>query len=315
MTVINGAITVQNGASSTVAGRNVFYNNSAFDSVSNDGAIATDKTALLPGGVATFANYTSYSKGLNGVIVDISGPVGSLSPSDFAFKVGNSNTPSSWNTLATTPTITVRPGAGVGGSNRVEIVFPDGAIAGQWLQVTVLGNGNTGLASNDVFYFGNAVGDAGNSTTDAKVTSFDELLARVNPTASAAVNNTYDYNRDGKVDINDQSVAAQNATCFINALNLINLGTLGPTIPIGPSLAPPPATVPTGPNVTPPSPTTTGSTSAAGTTTTTCTVVVAAPTALQSVKPTAMPKLASRLVKTVFSQVFSKLRVNLFDRR
>src|SRR6185437_12705632 len=83
----------------TVVGQSIFYNNSAWDgnnpaaSASDNLAIATDKSALLPGGTATFANYTSYSKGINGIMVDIANlPAGttSLSPSDFAFHVGNS---------------------------------------------------------------------------------------------------------------------------------------------------------------------------------------------------------------------------------
>ena len=70
--------------SAGVLGRHLFYNASAWDwdlSADTDGdtyfdpgedgpndglAIAPDKTALLPGGAATFANYTSYSRGING---------------------------------------------------------------------------------------------------------------------------------------------------------------------------------------------------------------------------------------------------------
>ncbi|NIM48763.1 MAG: hypothetical protein GTO22_05815, partial [Gemmatimonadales bacterium] len=79
-----------------VVGRYVFYNDSAFDGddpaagAEDDNAIATDKTALLPGGTATFANYTSYSRGINGIMVDIAGlPAGdTLDADDFAFRVG-----------------------------------------------------------------------------------------------------------------------------------------------------------------------------------------------------------------------------------
>src|SRR5262249_16266582 len=52
---------------STVAGRKLFYNRSAFDgnnasiNASDDAAIATNKTAYLPGdGLATFNNVSSY---------------------------------------------------------------------------------------------------------------------------------------------------------------------------------------------------------------------------------------------------------------
>src|SRR5205823_971379 len=116
-----------------------------------------------PGQTAAFANYTSYSGGINGIMVDIShlAKPPALSAADFAFKVGNDNNPSSW-TLAPVPAaILVRPGAGAGGSDRVEVVWPDGAIQKQWLQVMVLNTPNTGLVASDVFYFGNAPGESG----------------------------------------------------------------------------------------------------------------------------------------------------------
>ena len=63
---------------SMVTGRELFYNNSKFDhntpgiSTSDDGAIAPDKTAYLPGeGTATPANVSSYTKGINGIDVDL----------------------------------------------------------------------------------------------------------------------------------------------------------------------------------------------------------------------------------------------------
>ena len=80
----------------------IFYNNSKFDghpgytsgdpaAIYDDNAIATDKKALLPDHMATLANYTSYSRGINGIMVDILGlenPSG-LNATDFQFKVGN----------------------------------------------------------------------------------------------------------------------------------------------------------------------------------------------------------------------------------
>ena len=53
-------------------------------------------------------------------------------------------------------------GQGVGGSNRVEIIFPDGAIQKQWLQVRVLANGNTGLQNDDPIAATYASADAAN---------------------------------------------------------------------------------------------------------------------------------------------------------
>ena len=39
----------------------------------DDGAVATDKTVLLPGRTASFANVTGYAKGINGIMIDVAG--------------------------------------------------------------------------------------------------------------------------------------------------------------------------------------------------------------------------------------------------
>ena len=93
----------------TVVGRLVFYNNSAFDVASDDGAIAVDKQALLPGQSASFANYTSYSRGINGLMIDIADlPVSTLTADDFQFRVGNNDDPSAWPAAPAPATISVR---------------------------------------------------------------------------------------------------------------------------------------------------------------------------------------------------------------
>ena len=156
-----------------VVGRHIFYNNSSVGrqqtpaaNAVDDAAIATDKQALLNGQKATFANYTSYSRGINGIMIDIADladPAG-LSVADFEFRTGNNNNPAGWSLLALDPsliTVAVRPGEGVDGSDRVTILFPDGAVKKTWLQVTVKATDATGLAAPDVHYWGNAIGDSG----------------------------------------------------------------------------------------------------------------------------------------------------------
>ena len=147
-----------------VVGRHLFYNNSKFDGNGTEGdfrddaAIATDKTALLPGGTATFANYSSFSNGINGIAIDIENLPGDLIASDFEFRVGNSNAPHTWSLLPSEPSIVIRAGAGENGSDRVELLWADGTILKEWLQVTIKANTKTGLTHDDVFYFGSAVG-------------------------------------------------------------------------------------------------------------------------------------------------------------
>ena len=90
---------------SQVVGRRLFYNasgtagrydggNLAINSL-DDNAIATDKAAYLweSPGAATFANVSSYSLGINGIMVDISGSHPNVSANDFIFRVGNNNAP------------------------------------------------------------------------------------------------------------------------------------------------------------------------------------------------------------------------------
>lgn len=75
-----------------------------------------------------------------------------------------------------------------------------------------------------MFYFGNAAGDSGNSTTDARVNTSDQLGPRNHPTANAAITDRFDYNRDGQVNSTDELLARNNPTGHGNALKLIDLG-------------------------------------------------------------------------------------------
>jgi hypothetical protein len=226
-----------------VVGRHIFYNQSRYDGLGqganplDDGAIAPDKAALLPGQTATFANYTSYTRGINGVMIDVmnlpsAGQIGSLTAGDFVFKVGNSNTPSAWAPAPNPGAISVRPGAGIGGSDRITILWQNNAIMKQWLQITVNATAATGLTSPDIFYFGNAIAESGNNQFDARVTVSDEVAARNNPYSAAAqgspvlLNNRWDYNRDGNVSAQDQISARNNQTTVVAALRLITAPAL-----------------------------------------------------------------------------------------
>ncbi len=233
-----------------VTGRFVFYNRSAWDgnsgaaNASDDDALAPDKVALLAG-TATFSNYTSYSRGLNGVMVDL--PNGaSPGASDFTFRRGNTSTPAGWAAAPDPTTVAVREGAGVGGADRVTLIWLDNTIQKQWLQVTVLATANTGLATPDTFYFGNAIGETGDSTFNAIVGGTDESAIRAHPRGisnPAPIDDPYDINRDRLVGGPDVSVMRANSTGITTALRLIQLGA-GDPVPMAtssPFLAPPPA--------------------------------------------------------------------------
>jgi len=193
----------------TVLARQVFYNNSAFDAergnalyIGDDHAIAPDKRPLLPGEAPTFANVTSYSKGINGIVIDISAlPAGAtLTPQDF--------------TATTPPTgVTVRRGAGVGGSDRVTLTWRNynpldispaaQAIANGWLTVTLKANTHTGLLRPDVFSFGNLIGDADG---DRRVNALDLGQVKRLLNTTAGLDSRVDFNRDGKVNALDLGI-------------------------------------------------------------------------------------------------------------
>jgi hypothetical protein len=229
--------TIQNGIiqlhDAEVVGRCVFYNHSYFDGnnpaagAADDQAIDPTKQAMLPGGTATIANYTSYSRGINGLMVDIHGMAGVATAADFVFRAGTTGDPGTWALAAAPQGVSVRPGAGIGGSSRVTIIWADQAIMNQWLQVTVLGNGQTtGLGSPDVFYFGHALGETLNSAANAIVDSADFANVRDHPhfvLNRASVSDACDINRDSFVDGTDLVLVRDHGADQAAALPLISV--------------------------------------------------------------------------------------------
>ncbi len=227
-------------AGADIRGRFAFYNNTAWDmnsalaSADDDSAVATDVMPLLPGGTAGVANYTAYEHGLTGVMVDILGLGGTPTAADFEFKTGNDSNPSAWTAPPAPVQVTKRDGVGVDGADRISIIWSDNnldttvdaneAVAGQWLEVTVKANGNTGLATPDVFYFGNAPGEVGdNPGTDANVVITDIFTVFGNQAANVDILNDFDHNRDKAVNITDLFISFNNQVSGSSALQMINL--------------------------------------------------------------------------------------------
>lgn len=124
-----------------------------------------DKVVLLPGQTASLANYTSYWLGINGIMIDLAGLHGDISLDDFSFKMGEQQRSRLVDHAPLPTQITVRAGAGTSGSDRIELIWGNG-VQNQWLQVTLAANADTCLNEPDVFYFGNAAGESGNSATN-----------------------------------------------------------------------------------------------------------------------------------------------------
>jgi hypothetical protein len=224
-----------------VTGRRIFYNNSAWDDPAlgfgNASAIATDKSAYLPatnedGPPAGVANVTSYARGINGIMVELVGPHGALSAADFAVKMSGqlgaaNNLPDTW-TATPSFTVTVIANTPTAGTDRVELVWPDGAIVNRYVQVIVRGNDalggnntNTALAASDVFYFGNKVGDTftGFSGSFETGAMSDQVQVRFNQGLALDITNPYDFDKDFFVDASDE-IAARFSTGVLPAIDL-----------------------------------------------------------------------------------------------
>jgi hypothetical protein len=227
------------GNETTVVGRHVFYNQSvwdgssaAIDPINDNLAIAPDKSAYLPGtGVAAYENITSYSRGINGVMVDLSagGNHAAISADDFLFKVGDNNAPDTWTVAPAPSAISVIPGGGVGSSDRVEITWANCLISNQWLEVQVLATAHTGLAATDVHFWGNKIGDSGTGTPAGAFATNSTDAAQVYATIGAGkpITDLRDYNRDGQVSSSDAATVFAN----VGVITRINIEAAGPFAP------------------------------------------------------------------------------------
>jgi ELWxxDGT repeat protein len=210
----------------SVVNRQVFYNNASgfgtsgvnnAPTVNPVNAIDPTKQALLPGfQTTTTTNFTNYSRGLNGIVVDLNSPgnLSGIGPSSFQFAIWNSFSDGTPNFVPINPVVSVSTFAagGTAGSDRIKLVFADRAIENAWLRITVLANVNTGLNSNDVFYFGNARFDVTPTSPfpaqQIAINAFDvngirsQLLMN-----TGVVANVFDVDRNGVVNAFDVNAA------------------------------------------------------------------------------------------------------------
>jgi parallel beta-helix repeat protein len=239
------APTAQSQAS--VAAHYIFYNQSAWDlnnpaidPAKDNLAIAPSKTPYVPGaGLATVDNITNFSRGITGIMIDLTPGANhtGINASDFVFKVGNNNSPGTWATAPAPSAISVIPGGGAGGSDRVEITWASGAIRNQWLQVQVKASANTGLTSDDVFYWGNKIGDSGTNqspnATTFETNSTDATQAMASG-GSKPISNPFDYNRDGQISSTDATIALTNG----GAIPRLNIPAPAPVYGLTGSIGP-----------------------------------------------------------------------------
>lgn len=209
---VSVALTVSAPPAAVVA-RQLFFNDSTLDgndpsaSAADDNAIATGITALLPGESDVSGHVSGYSKGINGIMIDVSNLAlpGALTTDDFEFRMGSSGDAASWDSAPLPSQLAVRQLAG--GVERVTLIWADGAIVGNWLRVTMKADVQTGLTGDDVFYFGSLPGD---SNGDGAV-NFADLVAvaqNYGMTTSAGAAGG-DFDGDGNVGFADLVTVAQ----------------------------------------------------------------------------------------------------------
>jgi ELWxxDGT repeat protein len=215
-------VTIDFSTNSRVTERQLFYNNSVFDqhddnAISDFAAVAPDKQALLPGeGPAGFENLSSYSVGINGMVVGFFSPrqirPHDLGPDDFEFRMGTEGDPATW-PLAPSPT-SIRVIPLPGPNSYYALSWPDRAIRNTWLRCTIKANEHTNLAAPDVFHFGNLVGETGDgdarTRATPRVTALDLANVRRALNTDASRTSPVDINRDGRVNSLDLAAVRSN---------------------------------------------------------------------------------------------------------
>lgn len=221
----------QGVCTASVVNRQLFYGNSAWGtaSVPNTPGVAGNKVAKLPGtGPATFENVSSYSRGINGIYIDVQGLCGTPTAADFAFRCGNTTSIANWSVVPPEPTISVLAGQGSNGSDRIRLDWADNAIPTKnWLQVTVKATPATGLPADDVFYFGSLIGETGDGSpaTRFTVTSTDYNAVYNNrnttPVMNREITDLYDMDRSKNVNSTDYNAYGYNVRSSSPADGLI----------------------------------------------------------------------------------------------
>jgi hypothetical protein len=113
--------------------------------------------------------------------------------------------------------ITKRDDAGVGGSDRITLVWGDGVIRNTWLQLTVNATAATALSRPETFFFGNLVGETGDGATTLAVNARDLLATRRNLFSNGVpLTNRWDFNRDRRVSVADFMVLRRNMSASLS---------------------------------------------------------------------------------------------------
>jgi len=184
----------------------------------------------------TFDNVTNTTFGINGLVLDVAGLVGTtLTASDIAFRIsptGNfdeaANPPSGWAAPAVDPSLIHVTAGSATTPARVRIEWPNNAIQNRWLQIRLLPTGNTGLPSQQTFYLGHLQGKvlptaAANGAL--QVGNGDLVNVRNRLGTNVGVTDRFDITKNGQVS-NPDLVQTRNGI-GIRSLRLITIPVEG----------------------------------------------------------------------------------------
>ncbi|MEQ1828587.1 MAG: PKD domain-containing protein, partial [Pirellula sp.] len=211
-----GASSVTFSLNAFVAVTNVQFLYNGSDYVASGGisaALETSKVPLRASNVSQstgFQNIINYSRGINGVVIDVAGLASNaINASDFVFRrsplgATGAVTPNTWALAPSPSVIHVTPGTSSAPA-RIRLEWLDNAIENTWLQIIVNATPATGLLTRDVYYLGHAAGEI-NGDAPYRVTAA-ELSAVQSAISNTIVlaNDLRDVNKDRRVTAADLS--------------------------------------------------------------------------------------------------------------
>jgi RHS repeat-associated protein len=216
----------------------VYYLGSSFSQGGNnvnaalDGTKVLAKSGLVPQ-TLSYTNLINTTRGINGLVLDIAGLVASnLTVSDFVFRISptglfneTANPPQSWQVAPAPTNIVVTPGNATTPA-RVRLEWPDNDIANRWLQIQVIANANTGLASTRVFYVGHLQGEVNGQVTGGSFFVTTQDQSAVLPLGLATVGVPRDLDKNGFVTTQDLT-SVRNSITAGRTLRVITIPASG----------------------------------------------------------------------------------------
>jgi hypothetical protein len=169
----------------------------------------------------TYDNLINSSRGINGIGFDISGTgnAAAITAADFVFEVSQipftSGNPT-WIPAPAPASVVVTPGT----PDQIVVSWSNNAIANRWLKVTVLGNANTGLAANEVYYIGHLLGESGPAVPTYTVAFVDINPIRAGIGSTVGSESPLDIDKNGTVAFADISAMRANVGAQLGNLTV-----------------------------------------------------------------------------------------------